>query len=235
MWNGKDLKEKGKAAFKANYWRCVLAGVILSAVSGSLFATASQRSDEVSAASQNAKNILDGVDPSIIGALAVLALSVISMGVVINILVRAFLLNPLDVGCRRFFIQNGRQPADASEIGYAFKHNYFDVIKTMFLRDLYLGLWSMLCLIPGIVKAYSYRLVPYIMAENPGISGNEAITLSRSLMNGNKMKAFLLDLSFFGWDVLAALTLGLVGVFYSNPYQYATGAELYKAIRSESN
>ena len=103
----------------------------------------------------------------------------------------------------------------------------------MFLRDLFVALWTLLFIIPGIVKMYAYSLVPYILAENPEMSGTEAIKLSNEMMKGHKWKAFVLDLSFLGWLLLSVLTLGLVGIFFANPYVYATDAELYKAIKAD--
>lgn len=89
----------------------------------------------------------------------------------------------------------------------------------MVLRDVFIFLWSLLFLIPGVIKHYSYRMVPYILADDPEIGAMDAITLSRQMMDGHKWNTFVLDLSFLGWDLLSALTLGLLGVFYVNPYK----------------
>ena len=105
----------------------------------------------------------------------------------------------------------------------------------MFLTNLFTALWSMLFLIPGIIKAYSYQMVPYILKDHPELSATETITLSRKMMDGNKWKAFLLDLSFIGWLVLGVLTFGLVLVFYTAPYMYSTDAALYETIKAEQS
>lgn len=93
----------------------------------------------------------------------------------------------------------------------------------------YKDLWN-LTIIGGVIKKYSYRLVPFIVAENPKIKPNDAITLSRDLMNGHKFEAFLLDFSFAGWELLNLLTLGLLGIFFLNPYSEGANAEFYKRI-----
>ena len=98
-----------------------------------------------------------------------------------------------------------------------------------FLRGLYVFLWSLLFVIPGIVKSYSYAMTPFIMAENPNMTANEAITASRELMDGHKFDLFLLELSFFGWALLNLLTLGL-GSLALNPYMNAARAAFYKDI-----
>lgn len=92
-------------------------------------------------------------------------------------------------------------------------------------------LWTLLFIIPGLIKSYSYRMVPYILSDNEDMSATEAITKSREIMNGNKWRAFVLDLSFIGWVFLSCITLGLVGIFYVAPYISATEAELYEAIK----
>ena len=102
-----------------------------------------------------------------------------------------------------------------------------------FLMGLYTFLWSLLFLIPGFVKYYAYSMTPYIMAEKPGMSINDAITKSREIMNGHKWQLFLLDLSFIGWMILSALTLGLALVFVW-PYYSAARAEFYKQIKKSA-
>ena len=77
-------------------------------------------------------------------------------------------------------------------------------------------------------------MVPFILADNPNIGAKEAITLSRKMMDGNKWRAFVLDLSFIGWFLLAGLTGGILGIFYVNPYVYSTHAELYHALKNNA-
>lgn len=93
---------------------------------------------------------------------------------------------------------------------------YFGVMARTYLYTL---LWTLLLVIPGIVKTYSYFLVPYIISENPELTGEQAINKSRELMDGNKAELFLLDLSFFWWYVLVGITFGIAGV-YVVPYVY---------------
>ena len=114
---------------------------------------------------------------------------------------------------------------------FGFRNHYKNIVKTMFLKDLYISLWSLLFIVPGIVKSYEYRLVDYIISENPEMSTDEALKLSASLMKGNKWKTFVLDLSFIGWDILSAATWGILGVFYVDPYKKSTDAALYEAIK----
>ena len=99
-----------------------------------------------------------------------------------------------------------------------------------FVAGVFLTLWS-LTLIGGIIKSYSYHLVPYILAENPAIKALDAITLSRKLMKGHKWECFLLELSFLGWDLLGIITLGLSNVLFTAPYKMAVLGEYYARLR----
>ena len=143
----------------------------------------------------------------------------------------AFILNPFEIGCVRFFLRNLNEPAQVSNIGYGFDNNYKNIAKTMFFRDLYTFLWTLLFVIPGIVKAYEYRMIPYLLAENPQMTKEEAFAESKHMMQGQKWKTFVLDLSFIGWYILAGLTLGIFGVFYVIPYVHQTQAALYDTLR----
>ena len=87
------------------------------------------------------------------------------------------------------------------------------VMALTFVKDIYLFLWSLLFVIPGIIKGYSYSQVYYIANENPGMSVDDIITESREMMDGHKWELFILQVSFIGWGILAALTLGLVGLY----------------------
>lgn len=98
------------------------------------------------------------------------------------------------------------------------------------LVGLYVFLWSLLLLIPGLIKSYAYAMTPYILAEKPGMGANDAITKSRELMKGHKWQLFLLDLSFVGWMLLGVLTLGLA-LFYAWPYYQAARAEFYQQVK----
>ena len=163
--------------------------------------------------------------------LLILCVIVWIIAIIVGLAIKYFLLTPFEYGCRRFFRKNLEEPAKLNNIVYVFSRNYKNVIKTAFLRDLFIWLWSLLFIIPGIIKAYEYRLVPYIVSENPEISFKEALAESKKLMMGNKWKSFVLDLSFIGWDILSGLTLGVFGIFFVEPYKASTDAALYETLK----
>ena len=275
MWKRKELKARGKSAFKTNYWACVLASVILLTMTVGSFtgaailtpksagisaalntlpvnATGDEVSDteavediediedidinelinalsDSSSESSSITDILNGIDPSALAGIALIALMIILIAVVVTVVIRIIIYYPIQVSGYQFFKENALEKA--SGLKFEFNNEYKNIVLGMFVRDIFLVLWSLLFVIPGIIKSYSYRMVPFILTDNPGIGAADAITLSRKMMKGNKWKAFVLDLSFLGWNILSALTCGILGIFYVNPYTYATEAELYHAIK----
>lgn len=140
---------------------------------------------------------------------------------------------PFTVGSRKFFLENHEN--DKTKIKmvlFPFRknNNYFNTVKVMFFRYIYLVLWTF-TIIGLPIKLYEYKMIPFILADNPKLSKKEVFALSKKMMYGNKWKAFVLDLSFIGWSILDAITIGLSGIFYSNPYHLATYTELYIKLK----
>ena len=101
-----------------------------------------------------------------------------------------------------------------------------------FLRTLFTVLWSLLFIIPGIVKGLSYAMTPFILEEHPEMTASEAIKASMRLMDGHKMDLFILGLTFIGWEILACLTMG-IGFLFLNPYMNAAYAAFYRNISGQ--
>lgn len=112
-------------------------------------------------------------------------------------------------------------------------NRFGDVCITGILKWLFTGLWSLLFVIPGIVKSYSYAMTMYIMQDHPELSGNDAITKSRQMMDGHKFDLFILDLSFIGWYLLGTLTFGILIIFYVEPYRQVTRTNFYEQLRMD--
>ncbi len=150
---------------------------------------------------------------------------------IFGLAIKYFLLTPFEYGCRKFFRKNLDEPAKLRNLVYVFDSNYKNVVKTAFMTDLFIWLWSLLFIIPGIIKAYEYRMVPYIMSENPAMKFGDALKESKKLMTGNKWKTFVLDLSFIGWDILSVCTWGILEIFFVGPYKASTDAALYETLK----
>ena len=103
-------------------------------------------------------------------------------------------------------------------------------LGTMWLQILYIFLWSLLFVIPGIVKTYSYSMAMYVLAENKGMSATECINASKEMTNGHKMDLFVLSLSFIGWMLLGSITFGLAYIWVM-PYMNATFANAYNSLK----
>lgn len=174
---------------------------------------------------------LNGYAIGVIIAVAILIFFLLMVVLIIRLLMDIFLFNPLYVGTQRFFIHNLSEQGMVGDMGFGFDRNYRNQVKVMFARDLYTFAWSLLFLIPGIYKSYEYRMIPYLMAEYPNMTKDQAFYTSKFLMKGNKWHAFTMDLSFIGWWILSAFTCGLVGLFYVNPYYISTCAALYEALK----
>ena len=263
MWDRKELKAKGKAAYNANKIACIIAALILMIAGGIGSGTTASPSVTVRNQLNNKDQAVESYDDSLSGddavtvevngqdldageiehhiipmiALSTAVLFLILIAATVGIMVLALVLNPLHVGARKFFIQNASNPetkVDGMNVGFVFGRNYRDIVFTMLGTQLITMLWTLLFIVPGIYKAYCWRLVPFIIADDPEISGKKARARSAAMMNGSKWASFVLDLSFIGWKLVGALTFGIVNIVFTNPYEAATDTELYLALKDRA-
>ena len=256
MWTRKELKERAKEALKRNYWKIVLVSLIGMLIGGGLGSSgiSGGGSDIHDMASDNVKEhftehenddvdwegaeaVLDDIQmdirPQDIVAVAftvIVVLIVAAIVLAIGIALDVLLLNPVQVGINRFMVKSLDDTARIAEVGYTFDHNYKNGVKVMFFKDLYVVLWSLLFIVPGIYKAYQYRMVPYTLGENPDMTYQEVLQRSKDMMDGQKWDAFVLDLSFILWHMLGGITCGLAEIFYVAPYVNLTDAALYSRL-----
>lgn len=142
------------------------------------------------------------------------AITALSVGVVIVVFVGvfvfafvigAFLTNPIQVGYRKFFMLNRGNQARFADLFSAFCPQYLNIVKGMLTTNLIIFGWTLLFIIPGIIKSYQYFFVPFILSENPTMSGARAREISKAMTDGYKFKIFVLGFSFIGWELLAML------------------------------
>ena len=117
---------------------------------------------------------------------------------------------------------------------FAERDRFTDGFCLDLLMGLFVFLWTLLFIVPGIIAAIRYSMAPFIMYEHPGMTASEAIDASKELMEGHKMDLFILDLTFIGWDILAALSLG-IGHLWLNPYRSMTRACYYRMLCPKSH
>lgn len=291
MWSRPKLKEEAKKVFtfsSENYWRMVLAGLIIALLSGGIGGSISGAIGSVTGSfgkDRNDKHKIyeyesfessngdygtwkydyydDDVDVDIeldpdeilknrphssvdnaasygimglsILMIVMLVLIVTIISLAIGLTFKAFVINPLILGCKSLFLNSYERPADLKDLGNGFKNQYMKNVGTLILKDIFVILWSLLLIVPGIIKAYEYRMIPYLIAENPNMTYQEAFARSKEMMMGNKWDAFVFDLSYLGWMILSYLTCGILGIFYVNPYYFAADANLYRIIKMGGN
>lgn len=220
MWNRAELKMRGNMAFKKNYVSAVVVALLMG-IFGTVSGESSARrvSENSDIYSGNLFNM---------GMITGLLAGIATVVILIVLVAKVFVGNLLKMGGYRFFILNQTaQPGIGTLLDGFRSGHYVNIVLTMFLRDLFTALWSLLLVVPGIVKHYEYLMVPYIIAENPAMDYKEAFQISKQMMDGEKMEAFIMDLSFLGWYLLSAVTCGLLAIFYVNPYVQASFAEMY--------
>lgn len=110
--------------------------------------------------------------------------------------------------------------------------DYARIFVTKLLQSVYTFLWMLLLVVPGVIKHYSYAMTDYILKEEPELKNNAAIERSMAMMEGNKMKLFMLDLSFIGWAILSAFTMG-IGYFFLLPYMQVSHAAFYEDLKAQ--
>lgn len=209
MKTNQDYKKAALAALKGHWAPAVLCSVVymLVAVASSI--------------------VMQFVDPETISTGALFTIFLSSMGISI------FVLMPMQVGYynthKELLAGDDAVTGNMFRIGFS---KWGRNVWGMFLQGLFIFLWSLLLVIPGIIKSFSYALTPYILADNPELSANEAINLSQKMMKGHKFDCFWLCISFIGWILLGLLTL-CIGYFWMMPYMYTSLAAFYQDVKAD--
>ena len=161
----------------------------------------------------------------LVGGLSAIVLAGLVMAVVY------FLLGSVvGLGYNRFnleLVDRRKEPELGSLFGY-FSH-WKTAAAARFLETVYILLWTLLFIIPGIIAGYSYAMTGYILSEHPELTAGEAISRSKDMMEGNRWRLFCLQWSFIGWDILCLFTLG-IGNLWLSPYKQAATAAFYREI-----
>lgn len=233
MWTRRELKARAWNGLRNYYWYGLLA-CFISGILGAGVNVKTQFSIQTTREVYSGRVYQIIRDPKFLGTF----LLVMSFCLVIFILCICFILfvsNVVAIGrCRYFSISTlTQQDAGCGELFHGFKSGrYLNIVKIQFFRGLYETLWGLLFVIPGIIKHYEYYMVPYLLAEYPEMEKEEVFHLSRQMMDGSKMKTFILELSFIGWYLLGTAAC-CIGIFFVIPYCEATFAELYLQLRQD--
>ena len=153
-----------------------------------------------------------------------------SLGLLLEIFLYSVLSLGFTVACLRL-LRSGDNRLTSNMFEIAFR-NYWHKLWGLVLMYIFIILWSLLLIIPGIVKSFSYAMTPFILEENPELSANEAIDRSRAMMKGHKFDLFWLFLSFLGWLILGIFTLG-IGYLWLIPYMQTAVASFYEDVKAD--
>lgn len=138
-----------------------------------------------------------------------------------------------DLGFYVYFLRVARKEDLAfGHLFDGYKGNWQRIFTTTALQYIYIFLWALLLVIPGIIKGFSYAMTPYILKDNPELSNNAAIEKSMAMMNGHKMELFILELTFIGWILLGIITFG-IGLLLVEPYMMTAIAHFYEDLKEE--
>ncbi|MBR1413152.1 MAG: DUF975 family protein [Bacilli bacterium] len=154
----------------------------------------------------------------------------------ITLMIYIFIRNVIQIGEKRYFLEQRRYhktPVDRLLFPYKLKRN-FHIAITLILKDIFQVLWD-LTIVGGFIKHYEYKMIPYILAENPNIKTKEAFKISKEMVYGYKWELFKLDLSLFGWVILNIVTVGFSNLLFTNAYVEAIDAEVYMYLRKKNH
>lgn len=227
MWSRSGLKTQAKSYLKHNYINAFVISLILMIVGGNASSNQSIFKFSNDQTGGQWHSFMTGI-------MIATAIAAVMAGIVI-ILLGIFIGGPLEVGGRRYYINTTQgDESDFRVLTSVFGNDdYINVVKVMFFTKLYVFLWFLALIVPGIIKYYAYSMVPYILAEEPDMTLNEALMLSEDMTYTHKMDMFLLDVSFIGWYILGGLFFG-IGQVFVNPYVDATKAYLYEALKEQA-
>ena len=227
MKSNTDYKNAALAALKGNWWKGVLATVIYMAIMYIAMGPYLYQTFQFQTVMTAASGTLSY--PEMLAQM-----SKLSGYLGLYTLMMIFVIAPLSVGFfnafRQLLVVGDREiPSNMFKIA---TKKYWHKVWGMFLMGLFVALWSLLFVIPGIIKVFSYAMTPFILEENPDLTANEAIDRSRAMMKGHKFDLFWLLLSFIGWAILCVFTLG-IGTLWLTPYTQTSVAAFYEDVKAD--
>ncbi len=219
------LKQQAKKLFRNKYWPAVWAGflLVIASCDSFLFSSSYLHTDDPNMGLPAPSELLRTVTSSQFFYSMTFTLFV-------TFFFSVFIGNPIAYGARSYFrhLKDGKTENKLYS-GFQ-KKNWLRVSALLLWKDLICFVWGLLLIVPGIMKSYEYKFVPYILEEHPMMSSADVLKYSSNLTKGHKMELFKLDLSFIGWFLIQVVTFDLAGIFYAGPYFYTTQALAYIEI-----
>ena len=228
MLKSKELRARAWESLKGKYWLAFAVVLVLGLLESI--------GTSMTTCSQEIMNIVNAVDPAEmdstaeLGAIVLMSASMIIA--IIGFLFSLFIGSPATIGLCNYFIKNTDSKPTFADAFYGFKVRYGRNMGVLLLVAVKTILWTLLFIVPGIIKSFEYFIIPYILADDPEITSKDAFKKAKEMMKGNKWRLFKLDFSFIGWIVLCVLTLG-IGTFFLLPYMNAAFAEFYVELKNK--
>lgn len=221
MWTREELKQNAKNTLRDKYWTILGVSVLASILQGSFFTI-----------------ITELVNPThtyltVLGNYAIDVNGLIRLWIIVTVisfLYSIFLGHTILIGAYKYFILSIKENPSTSTLFDFFKTSYWNIVKVMFFYQIKIVLWTLCFIVPGIIKAYEYCMVPYILAEHPEMESAAVFERSRMLTQNNKLNIFVLEISFIGWLFLGMLCCG-IGILFVSPYIDITMTHLYLKLK----
>ena len=233
-----DFRKRAREALKNNWGKAVGVGILASLLGvGTTSMGGVTFNFDLEGISQETANwSIDSLDNFIPKQYQIAFVGIVSFLFFITVVVSIVWMvisGAITLGYVKFNLNliDGKQ-AEVSDLFSEFKR-LGTAFVMQFLRSLYIILWTFVFIIPGIIASYSYAMAPYILLENQGMTGREAIAKSKELMKGNRLGLFCLEMSFFGWNLLCIMLTFGIGYLWIIPYQQASFATFYREIWRE--
>lgn len=217
--NYSNIRARARANLQGN-WGVSIAAAFVAAIFGALVISSGNVIEVAKEITGQFSPRFAAILGMIVSAISAVSIVKLILGGVVQLGYTRFLLNQHDG--RTFEVKDLFSQFDRFTVGFL----------QLFLRNLFIILWSLLLVIPGVIKTFSYAMTPFILAEHPELTAKQAIDRSMELMDGHKWELFVLGLTFIGWELLNALTLG-IGSFWLNPYKNAAYAAFYREITAQ--
>ncbi len=227
------LKKDALSSLKKNYWSKVLVAfivtfdinVVLSIFSGEFIAPILKLHEFNFEAIKNyiiSHNTPDSLTDAVISA-AIIIFEILFLSI-------------LKVGGTRYFVKSQTEEVKFAEIFFTFRGEnkiFLHIAFVSVYKTVTVFLWGLLFIIPGIIKAYDYAAIHYVLALRPDLSAKEALHLSKVMMRGNRLKFILLELSFIGWDIIEFVSFGVLKHLFITPYKLITYDEFFTEIKNK--
>lgn len=246
MWTRKEIKKDAKEFLKQNYWKSFVVVLITLVIANGFnkfgirinindfqqnfgYIMGTQMSAPIQ--SEPLFILFDPLLKQFFELMRVALTTITFMAFATSILIYLIGLI-IEVGLSRYFIDGLKGDVNINKLFSGFNvKDIIPIIKAQTLTILLIILWSLLFIVPGIIKAYEYRYVSYILAEDSSLKPKEVLGRSKAITKGHKAELFILDFSFILWDLLSLITFGVSSYFVA-PYIYATNARLYTILSS---